>query len=205
MKQRDDTIFIYPTDTVWGIGASIYSEEAYKKIAKIKKTTTEKPLSIMFTNIETLFLSFNFPQEMSLKWLKKFFTLESTLGIPLALSRIEIPRWVTGKSHLVSVRCLEFDLFKKNDLLRDGPFFTTSLNLSGEKPIVSLEEARNFLEKYASDAEFLNDVTLKKTPHLSGSPSTIIFFQGDFFEIHRPGEKLEEIKKHLALTGFRIH
>ena len=198
MKLTSDSVFIYPTDTVWGIGASIYSEAAYKKIAEIKKTTTDKPLSIMFTDINVLYKSFNFPSEITVPWLRNFFKLETSLGIPLKISTISIPSWVTAKSNMVSVRCLDMDLLKPISSSIKGPFFSTSLNVTGEDPIINYKEAKEFQLTHAPDAEFVGD----RFNNLSGHSSTIVFFSGSSFEIIREGSRIIEIKKHLSLTGI---
>lgn len=196
MKLKPDDIFIYPTDTVWGIGASIYSEEGYKKIAAIKKTSEHKPLSIMFTDINEFYKSFTFPSEINLSWLKKYFCLESTLGMPLASSKILIPSWVTQGSDIVSVRVLEESPVLKS-ISRDlsAPFFTTSLNVTGEAPIIDFEAAFNFQKKHAGEAYFYGD----SSQNLSGHSSTIIFYRNGEFQIIRAGRKMEEIKEHLSL------
>ncbi len=200
MKLTNESIVIYPTDTVWGIGASIYSEEAYKKIAAIKKTTEDKPLSVMFTDVKTLYTSFNFPDFMDVSWLRNYFKLESTLAVPRKIAKISIPSWVTGKSDLVSLRCLEWELLKPIGLDLNGPFFTTSLNITGEPPIVNYDEALAFQKTHAPDAAFYGE----STHNLSGRSSTIVFFRGNHFEIIREGIKVEEIKKQLKLTGLKI-
>lgn len=200
MKLTKDSIVIYPTDTVWGIGGSIYSEDAYKKIAAIKKTAEDKPLSVMFTDIKTLYKSFNFPDFMDASWLRNYFKLESTLGLPRKIAKISIPSWVTGKSELVSVRCLEWDILKPIGAEFNGPFFTTSLNNTGEAPIVSYDEALSFQKNFAPEAFFFGE----RTHNLSGRSSTIVFFRGSHFEIIREGIKVEEIKKQLKLTGLKV-
>lgn len=198
MKLNNESVFIYPTDTVWGIGASIYSQSAQQKIASIKKTADDKPLSIMFTDIKVLYNSFNFPDVMSLSWLRNYFKLESTLAIPIKIAKIPIPSWVTGKSDLVSVRCLEHIELKIIGETLKAPFITTSLNLTGEPPITNFQDARQFQLAYAPDAEFFGD----SSHNLSGRSSTIVFFRVNHFEIIREGSKVEEIKKHLNLTGL---
>ena len=200
MKLNNESVFIYPTDTVWGIGASIYSESAQKTIASIKKTSENKPISIMFTDITILYNSFNFPDVMTLSWLRNYFKLESTLAIPIKIAKISIPSWITGKSELVSVRCLEHPELKIiSETLKD-PFITTRLNLTGEPPIINFEDAKQFQLTYAPDAIFFGD----KSHNLSGRSSTIVFFRVNHFEIIREGLKIEEIKKYLKLTGLVI-
>jgi L-threonylcarbamoyladenylate synthase len=200
MKLNSESVFIYPTDTVWGIGASIQSQSAQKKIAAIKRTADDKPLSIMFTDINILCKSFNFPDSMSKSWLRNYFKLESTLGVPLKISRIPIPSWVTAKSDLVSIRCLEHPELKEIGETLKAPFITTSLNLTGEPPIINFQDAKQFQMAYAPEAEFFGD----SSHNLSGRSSTIVFFRGNHFEIIREGLKVEEIKKHLKLTGLVI-
>ena len=56
---QSNTIYVYPTDTVWGIGCSIYNQDGFEKIAKIKKTKADKPLSILFESRAEIELFFN--------------------------------------------------------------------------------------------------------------------------------------------------
>ena len=198
MKLNNESVFIYPTDTVWGIGASIYSQSAQKNIASIKKTSEDKPLSIMFTDIKALYNSFNFPDFMSLSWLRNYFKFESTLIIPIKIAKILIPSWITGKSGFVSIRCLEHTELKMISEKIAAPFITTSLNLTGDEPIVNFKEAKEFQETYAPNAEFIGDIS----HNLSGRSSTIVIYKMNQFEIVRVGLKIEEIKKHLKSTGL---
>lgn len=194
MTKTSSQIFIYPTDTVWGIGSTIFDEKAYREIARIKKTTEDKPLSVMFTDLNDLMMSFSFPEEMSEDWLRKFFQLESTLGLPLTMAKILIPSWVHGDSDMISLRYLSDPVLKE----MQPPFFTTSLNITGEAPITSYEKAEEFQKLYAPGARLLGN----KSHKLSGESSTIVFFKNNEFIFIRKGRKAEAIKNHLALTGF---
>jgi L-threonylcarbamoyladenylate synthase len=200
MKLKPDDVFIYPTDTVWGIGASIYSHEGYKKIARIKQTSEHKPLSVMFTNIKDLTNNFNLPKELNGEWLTKFFQMESTLGIPVVMAKIPIPEWVIAGSDVVSVRVLEHEILKviHDDLL--SPFFTTSLNITGTPPITEYAEAREFHVKQAHLAHFYGD----DKANLSGHSSTIVFLRNNEFEIVRGGKRIDEITAHLKASGLNV-
>lgn len=195
MKIKTDDVFIYPTDTVWGIGCSIYSEKGHERIAAIKRTSKDKPLSMMFAGADDILASFSLPDKMSREWLDQFFLLETTLGLPLTLAKIPIPKWATGDSVYVSLRCLNTPVIKSlHDQLK-APFFSTSLNLTGHPPITKTEEARLFQQQYASDTLFIED---KSSTELSGTSSTIIFMKENHtFDILREGRRIEEVKKHL--------
>jgi len=195
MKINSDDVFIYPTDTVWGIGCSIYSESGHEKIAEIKRTSKDKPLSMMFAGADEILSSFKLPEEMTREWLEDFFKLETTLGLPLTLAKIRIPKWATGESSYVSIRCLNTPVIRAiNDELR-APFFSTSLNLTGEPPITKKEDAKKFHQQHASTVLFFED---QESEDLSGTSSTIVFINENLtFEIKREGRRVEEVKDHL--------
>lgn len=195
MTIKPDDIFIYPTDTVWGIGCSLYSENGHACIAKIKKTSKKKPLSIMFASVRDIYQHFHLPKEMTLLWLEDFFKLETTFGFPIKASRIKIPQWATGESDYVSIRSVDSGAVKKIYQDIQAPFFSTSLNLTGEAPIVSANEALHFQQTHAPNAHFISS---NEKDDLSGSSSTIVFFRENLdFEIKREGLKIEEVKNHL--------
>ena len=54
MAMKDGSIIIYPTDTVYGIGANVFDEKAILKIFSIKKRPLNKPLSICISRIEDI-------------------------------------------------------------------------------------------------------------------------------------------------------
>ncbi len=195
MTIKKDDVFIYPTDTVWGIGCSLYSETGFNRISEIKKTEKNKPLSIMFNEFYDIYEKFNFPKEITLSWLETFFTLETTLGIPLKISKFNIPSWATGDSQYVSIRCLQAEVIKNIYQDLKAPFFTTSLNLTGFPPIISSSEALLFQKNYAEDALYFSS---QDENDLSGSSSTIVFLEENLdFEIKREGKRVEEVKNHL--------
>jgi len=195
MKIKADDVFIYPTDTVWGIGCSIYSESGHEKIAEIKRTSKDKPLSMMVAGADELLASFKLPEEMTRDWLEEFFKLETTLGLPLTLAKIRIPKWATGESSYVSIRCLHTPVIQAISHELRAPFFSTSLNLTGEQPMTKKEEAKKFHQQYASDVLFLED---QSSEDLSGTSSTIVFINENLnFDIKREGRRVEEVKEHL--------
>ena len=47
---ENDGVIIYPTDTVYGLGCSIYSKKAMKRLHLIKKIDPKKPLTLICSN-----------------------------------------------------------------------------------------------------------------------------------------------------------
>jgi L-threonylcarbamoyladenylate synthase len=196
MNSNSKNVYIYSTDTVWGIGCSIYSETGFLRICSIKQTATDKPMSIMFSTIDDVFNSFRFSDKITKAWLKEFFKLETTLGIPLENAFIEIPKWATGKSAYVTIRCLESSGINQIFEKIKCPFFTTSLNLTGSLPVLTNPDALVFQQLHAPDAIFIKE---KEDEQLSGASSTIVFLDNNLnFEIKREGLKVDQVKFHLS-------
>lgn len=190
----NDQVIIYPTDTVWGLGGSVFSQKAYDEIALIKKTNHTKPLSIMFSSIEMICEYFTLPDFMNEQWLKEFFSLETTLGLPLSFLKKEFPAWLTAKSPMVSIRFVDSDLIKKVGESFKTPFFTTSLNLTKEAPIINFKAALEFRNMHAPGLLIFGD----ESHQLSGESSTIVFYDPDKkinFQIIRSGRNILEIQK----------
>jgi L-threonylcarbamoyladenylate synthase len=188
-----DDVYIYPTDTVWGIGSSIYSEKGYLDIAEIKRTSTDKPLSVLFNSREQILSFFKLPIFMDEKWFKSLFSLEATMQIPLEWKQKDIPKWIYQKSEFLNIRCLKGPIIGAIIEELNGPITTTSLNISGTPPIKDRLEAINFHQKYAPNTIFKDS-----KEELSGHSSTIISFNKDGMgKIVRSGRFADEIKKGL--------
>ena len=50
----DGGVILYPTDTVYGLGANIFNNDAVKRIYEIKQREPSKPLSILVSNVESI-------------------------------------------------------------------------------------------------------------------------------------------------------
>jgi len=191
-------VFIYPTDTVWGIGASIYSNEANDQIAIIKKMPEKRPVSILFNDLSMIRDYFFLPLIMTDVFLENFFSLESTLAIPLLYSRKQIPPWINVGSDLVAIRCLKLQGVDIIINKTKCPITTTSLNISGEPSILTKEDAVCFAKKYASNATVVFDESSK----MSGSASSILScnLNGDIRFLRR-GRFADELEKHIRLLS----
>jgi len=201
-ESKESQVLIYPTDTVWGIGGCIFSEENYKEINKIKKTSTKKPVSILFSCIADIKEYFDFPKSISNEWMESFFSLETTLGVPLDWSKKEIPPWIFQESDFICIRCLQEPFLKRLvSNMRGKAIITTSLNLKGEDPILNQSDAYIFRDKYAPNSPLINSEKLA----LSGHSSTIVrLFTSEEIEIIRKGQRFEDVLKQLTVLSARV-
>ena len=65
----EGSIFIYPTDTIYGIGANPFNEKAVKKIEDIKGRKEDKKNILLINNIENLLKYVDIPSEKYLDFL----------------------------------------------------------------------------------------------------------------------------------------
>lgn len=190
-------IIAYPTDTVWGIGCDIFDAEAVSLVHQIKKSDSAKPLSTLIPNIDYLINILNKDLEyLTKEWLEKFFSLETTILIPVKSLNIELPQWVVAGSPYASFRCLRNaaieEIFKENS----NPIISTSLNLTGTPPITELEKAKEFFDEHiAQSGQFYSS----DAKELSGHSSTIVKCDPEGYSIVREGKRVAQVKEFLGL------
>lgn len=154
-------VIIYPTDTVYGLGANIFDNKAVRRVFKIKKRNLLKPLSILVSDTDAVDLV----SEVSI-YQKNM--IDSYLPGPytfiLKKSPI-VPRVVTAGLTHVGVRVPKNEIACK--LASLFPITTTSANLSDEPVLSSPDEILNQLE---CDVDLVIDVG----PINSNNASTIV-------------------------------
>lgn len=151
-------LFIYPTDTLYGIGCDATNEKSVNKIKNIKARDKDKPLSIIAPSIE--WIEKNFIVDVDLeKYLPGAYT------IILKKKNSEFLKWISlGDSIGIRIPANEFT----KEIQKTGvPFVTTSVNLSGEPFALKLED----IKKEIIEAI---DYVIESEEKLSGIPSTLI-------------------------------
>ncbi|MBI2645009.1 threonylcarbamoyl-AMP synthase [Candidatus Uhrbacteria bacterium] len=123
-------IFIYPTDTVYGIGCNAFDKKSVDKIRRIKRRDT-KPFSIIAPNFD---------------WIQEYCIIQSDFKkylfgpytIILKKKNPSFLKWVSDTETL-GVRMPNHPFTKKIQKTYI-PFITTSVNFSGEKSSSSIDE-----------------------------------------------------------------
>lgn len=174
-KVTKNDVLVFPTDTVYGIGASIYSPKAIDKIFKIKRRPVDKSLIVLCADkgqLEEIIGPLSDKIERLVDhFLPGALTLVLNCYKPLCeeITRGKQTIGVRIPNHPVAIELL-------NQL---GPLATTSANLSGEPSPIKIEKSNPIINEvpYVFDAGETE----------GGVPSTILDCTNDRFYVLREG------------------
>lgn len=139
-------VFVYPTDTVYGMGCSAMDDSAVKRLREIKQT--EKQLSIIAPSKEWIVNNCTIPKEAQ-TWLDKLpgpYTLVLNLKNKSAVSNE-----VTQGNSTIGVRLVDHHF---QNIVSDfeSPIVTTSANRTGKEIMTHIDRLD---EKIRSKVDFV--------------------------------------------------
>ncbi len=158
-------IVLYPTDTVYGLGANIFDNKAVRRVFDIKQRSLLKPLSILVKDVETI----NLVAKVSLRqkdMLNRYLPGPYTF---ILNKRSIVSRVVTSGSSCVGVRVPDSEIAR--NLSSIFPITTTSANISDDDV---LSNPKEILEQLDCDVDLVIDVGDLNSKH----PSSIIDLSG---------------------------
>ena len=183
------SIIVYPTDTVYGIGANIFDEKAILKVFSIKKRSRTKPLSICLSRIEDI-------KKVALMDIKTENIISKILPGPYTLilkKNDNISSLLTAGSDRIGLRIPDNKVCM--DLSRDFPITSTSANLSGYDIPESAEEV---LEQLGTSIDIMMDAGIYE----HAVPSTVIDMTVYPPEVMREGAGNNHLIKSI-INGFK--
>ena len=99
---REGGVIIYPTDTIYGLGCSIYQHKAIEKIARIKQVVPEKAqLSFVCSSLSDLSKYARQLDTPTYRLLKQFLPGPYTFILPASK---EVPRILQSKKSTIGLR-----------------------------------------------------------------------------------------------------
>jgi L-threonylcarbamoyladenylate synthase len=174
-----DGLVVYPTETVYGLGADAFSDEAILKVYEAKKRPLAMPVSIAVSDRDMLSAVARVEPVME-AFLDAF--LPGPVTVVLT-ARKTVPAILTGGTGLIGIRMPAHDLAIQLITAFDAPITATSANLHGAKdPLLPTECTVPY--------EFLID-----GGRLPGTPSTVV----DLTEkrVLRAGADIDRVAKFL--------
>ena len=144
----DGGVILYPTDTVYGLGANIFNNDAVKRIYEIKQRERSKPLSILVSNVDSIPLVAQTSTEQ-MDIINNFLPGPYTFILP---KRSIVSSFVSANAK-VGVRVPAYEI--ATELASIFPIITTSANVADEE---TLPNPQDILKQIGDDVDLLIDV-----------------------------------------------
>jgi len=176
---KNGEIIVYPTDTLYALGANIFNEDAVKKVFKIKKRPFTSPLPVAVSNFHEID-KIAYTNDVVKKVVERFLPGALTL---ILNKKDSVSNIITGSLSKIAVRIPKNDIAL--DLLsRSGPLTVTSANIHNEKTPYVIKDLK---------MQFNTEISVYlDNGRLDAKPSTIIDMTSEKPVIVRDGPITKE-------------
>jgi L-threonylcarbamoyladenylate synthase len=159
-------IFIYPTDTIYGVGGNPFNKTAVDKINNLKKRTEKKQFILLINNVETLLNYVELEDKLHLDFLYKIWP--APVSVILKLNN-KTSRKLNGKTAAFRIPGNIFCMDLLNQL--KAPLISTSVNRSNQKPLTNHLKIKDDFESEVKTIFYTKN-------KLSSAASTLIKLTG---------------------------
>ncbi len=181
-------VVVYPTDTVYGLGANPFNEMSVLKIYKVKEREFNKPLPVLVSDIKVA-LRLGVFDDIALKLAKTFWPGPLTIVVK---RKIGIASLALGEQEKVALRMPKHKIALKLASSLGGAIIGTSANKSGFKAAKTAKEAEEMIGGKVN-------LILDAGPSPGGIPSTIVDITVRPFKVIRLGPiSVEEIEEAIG-------
>ncbi|MBD3299733.1 MAG: threonylcarbamoyl-AMP synthase [Candidatus Moranbacteria bacterium] len=177
-------VFVYPTDTVYGIGCDALKTLSVKRIKKIKKRASKKPFSVIMRDLEMMD-EYVYLSEKDKKIVAKFLPGRFTFVFK---GRNKLSSEVVSEEGKVGVRIPDFRLTREISKNFERPYVSTSVNLSGEESLVVGIDIKLMYDKLKNKPDLMIDAGRLGRIGKPPKPSTVVDLSEKRPRILRAGE-----------------
>ncbi len=170
-------VVIFPTETVYGIGADPSNREAIKKLYNIKKRDRKKPLTLHIATLSDIY-KFSYVDGRFKPIIERFLPGPLTVVFP---KKRNIPRYVVAGKKKVGFRFPKCPVALEIIRYYGYPIAATSVNISGMPPINDISKIKTLFGDKV-------DYIVKDVCELSKISSTVVDFTVKPFKLLREGE-----------------
>jgi len=175
---KNGGVGVIPTDTLYGLVASVDSKKAVEKIYRIKERNNSKALIVLIHSLKDLE---NFEikiDKAEAKILKKFWLGEVSILLPCKNLKFKYIHRGTGEIAFRMINKKQKSLY---DLIRKvGPIVAPSANKESEKPAENIKQAKEY---FGNNVDFYINYGKRV-----GEPSTLIRIKDNEIEVLRQGK-----------------
>lgn len=175
-------VVVFPTETVYGIGANGLNANAVKRIYEVKQRPLNKPISLLVNGTDMINEIAQDITDLEKALIKEFFP--GPLTIILKKKDI-VPNIVTANSNTVGVRMPSNEIALKLIEYTGVPIATPSANISGKPSGTNMED---IMKDFEGEVDYFID----DGPSKIGISSTIVQVIDGVPHILRQGKITEE-------------
>ena len=179
---KEGNLVLFPTETVYGIGANGLNAEAVNKIFIAKGRKTDNPLILHISNIDMIDQIAENITDLEYKIMEKFWPGPLTIILP---KKKIVPNIVTGNLDTVGIRMPSSIIANKLIELSKVPIAAPSANISGKPSGTKIED---IFEELNDKVDYIID----GGPTDIGVESTVIRVIDSTIHILRPGKITKE-------------
>ena len=173
---RDGGLIVYPTDTVYGLGCSVFDRRAIEKIYQIKKVPLKKPLSIICADLRHI-AQFAIVEDPAFRILKRY--TPGPYTFLLRGSRM-LPKIMLTKRRTVGIRVPDLALCQTLLAALGHPIISTSVRIGNGEVLTDPEE---IIQEIQGRVDVVLDAGI-----IDSEPSTIVDLTGENPIIIREGK-----------------
>ena len=141
---------IFPTDTVYGLGSSPYSESGVARCFALKNRDRHKPLPVLFSRISEVSRLVELNSQAT-TLAKLFWPGSLTIVLPIR-ENVQLPRPLVGNGESLAVRIPNHECCTRLIDACGGALIGTSANVSGQAPLVDPDDP--VLQEFISTADY---------------------------------------------------
>jgi len=180
---RNGELVVYPTETVYGLGANALDAAAVERVFEAKGRDRDKPVSLAVPDVEAA-REYTNPSDRELAFMREFLPGPVTVVVE---RRDVVPDALVAGRDRVGVRIPDHDLALEL-LAETGPLTATSANISGNPSARSVDDLDAIRERAA--------IVLDAGETDGGTGSTVV--NVDSGTIHRRGVHADAVESWLA-------
>jgi len=186
-------VIVFPTETLYGLGADALDGAAVEKIFRLKGRDPNQPIPVLVADSEMLHALITDISPLALKMTERFWPGPLTLVLP---ARQDIPKPLLNASGGVGVRISSQPIATKLVRALGRPLTATSANPAGKEPARTIEAAKNYFNGAVN--VFLDGGTLT-----SKIGSTVVEVTANKIKIIREGDiAASELRRVLGEGKF---
>ncbi|OED30877.1 L-threonylcarbamoyladenylate synthase [Methanosphaera sp. WGK6] len=184
MELENGNLIVYPTDTIYGIAANIFDDNAVCQVFKTKKRSLNKPISICIHNMNQLKKLANIDNN-TLKIMKELLPGPYTL---LLEKHDDFESKVISNTNKIAIRMPKNEI--TYELTKSFPITSTSANISNKTTPSNIND---IIKQLRGNIKTYIDVGNIK----NNQPSTIIDLTKKYPEIIRKGQADDNLLKNI--------